>query len=219
MQSTPIFWTDTQQANERLAACVILYDGLPFYVTEAFNGDDGKARVNMTSCGPNPTNTRKLMDSPKFKRFRELPQIGWMNPSKGASAVFLERHARRSRQHGLSDQNVTRKSFRQGVLSNPEERRPLTTAMTDEGFVQCVTGVFPSLAKILANIEENSALAYSRKYCVYRDSDGIRWLYREAERVGLFTGTETLNLLSKFAYCREEIMADPAFTLDRIQEF
>jgi len=45
MQSTPIFWTDTTQANERLASTIILYDGLPYYVTEAFNGDDGKARV------------------------------------------------------------------------------------------------------------------------------------------------------------------------------
>lgn len=219
MIESPIFWTDVQQAQERLVATVILYDGSPYFVVSAENGADGKPRLYLMECGNETNLTRKVMDSPKFKRFRELPQIGWMNYDKGTSAHFFERGARRSRQHGLSDSNISHWGLTHGTITNLTSRRDLSEVMHDKGFIHMVKDEYPTLTSILAKIVDNTAIAYSRRYCVYRDVDGVRWLYRNTDRIGLFTGANTLNLLSKHSFYREEIMADEKFTLDKIQEF
>ena len=62
-------------------------------------------------------------------------------------------------------------------------------------------------------------MAYGLHYAVIRDVDGIRWLYRDMDRVGLFFGADSLLLLSSKSFLREEIMADSAFTIGNIREF
>jgi hypothetical protein len=91
--------------------------------------------------------------------------------------------------------------------------------MFDKGFCDSHNRKFPSLEKILANIKPGTSIAFSPLFCVVRAGDGLRWMYRETERIGIFTGVDTLNLISKYAYLREEIMNDDLFTLNNLREF
>lgn len=225
---TDYFWTDAGQAQERINHCVILYDDTPFYVESIDGGyDDGVPRAMLSSCG-NYTNksnlVRKQLNSPKFKKFRELPRIGWTNLVDHAKygVVFLSRVNTRTRVHGLSTNNVMAKYVTASDGNDPAiVTAPINFGhvRTDRGFVDAHRGKFPSLDKILANIQENSGIAFSTKFCVIRDYNGLRWLYRNTDKVGIFTGADTLNLISRHAYLREEIMDDPAFTVNTIREF
>jgi hypothetical protein len=218
-----IFWTDTEQARERLSGTVVLYDGQPVYINDIENGDnfeDGIPRANISMCGQVDGKTfRKRLDSPKFNKFRSLPELGWINSTK-YGAILLQRRATRSRLHGLSGNNVYASFF----LGMPEYtigrfERGWEAVWNTKSFIDQCNNEYPSLASILLNIEEASGLAFSRKFAVYRDTLGLRWLYRETDRIGIFTNANSLNLLEKFKFYREEIMAEPNFTLDNIQEY
>lgn len=219
------FWTDAQQASDRLNRTVICYDNQPHYVDIVEHHDDGIPRARIRPCSDRDSaGERKMLNSPKFKRFRDLPRLGWVNsanPSLGA--VFLARRLTAGgRSHGLSNGNVLALNFDFVTGGNPIVRSgnySFTDFIFDKGFCDSHNRVFPSLDKILSNIKPNTAIAFTPLFCVLRTSDGIRWLYRETEKVGIFTGVDTLFLTTKFAYLREEIMSEPFFTLNNLREF
>jgi hypothetical protein len=218
-----IFWTDTEQARERLTGTVVLYDGQPVYINDIENGnnfDDGIPRANIAVCGESGDKvTRKRLDSPKFNKFRSLPELGWVNSAK-YGAILMQRRATRSRLHGLNGNNVLA-TFFYGMpeYSTGRFERGWDYMYKTKSFVDACNNIYPSLESILLNIQEDSALGFSRKFAVYRDTLGLRWLYRETERIGIFTNANSLNLLEKFKFYREEIMSEPKFTLDNIQEY
>ena len=232
MPKSEIFWTDLDQAAARLTSSLIVYDGRPVYVDSVTSGvglDDHPEipRANIRECGAKgvrATTTRKLLNSPKFSRFRDLPKVGWTNlvANPGQSPILITRRpAAGSRTHGLAGNNTRVSTFAvigDSVSINHGDYN-IFHFINDEGFVDAHVGNYPTLVAILTNIQENSGIAYSREYCVYRDNVGIRWLYKEKNKVGIFTGVDTLNLFQKFSYLREEIMDDPAFTLNNIREF
>lgn len=218
-----IFWTDSEQARERLAGTVVMYDNLPVYVYDIENGDnfdDGVPRANIQFCASKEEKRqRKRLDSPKFNKFRSLPELGWVNSTK-YGAILLARKAARTRLHGLCQTNVKGMFF----YNAPEYQiipyeRAWEYLYNTQSFVDMCSNVYPALADVLLNVQENSALGFSSKFAVYRDTLGLRWLYRETERIGIFTNSNSLNLLEKFKFYREEIMAEPKFTLDNIQEY
>ena len=219
-----IFWTDTNQARERLSNTVVMYDGEPVYILDIYSGDDFDDRVPrayLTYCSaPNDPPKRKRLDSPKFNKFRDLPSLGYLNCPK-YGAVFLERRAARSRLHGLCDTNVSVQYF--GRDGNTYDLRRMDGGWklyyTTTGFLESCKDAFPTLEEVLLNIKENTSIAFSRKFAVYRDELGLRWLYRNEQRIGLFPNAKSLCLISKFKFYREEIMAEPKFTLDSIQEY
>lgn len=139
--------------------------------------------------------------------------------------MFLARRTTTGgRNHGLSDNNVVvhSLSFRADEDALPRIIRGENSILNicfNKGFCDTHNFIFPSLDKTLANIKERTAVAVSPMFCVVRSTDGLRWLYRNLERVGIFTGVDTLNLISKYSYLREEIMADKSFTLNNIREF
>jgi len=218
-----IFWTDTEQARERLAGTVVLYDNQPVYINDIENGnnfDDGIPRANITICADGSGKTsRKRLDSPKFNKFRSLPELGWINSAK-YGAILMSRKATRSRLHGLNGNNVNT-TFFYGMPEYTAGRfeRGWDHTYDTKSFVDLCNNIYPTLESVLLNAQENSALGFSRKFAVYRDTLGLRWLYRESERIGIFTNANSLNLLEKFKFYREEIMSEPKFTLDNIQEY
>jgi hypothetical protein len=225
MGTSPYFWTDIEQATRKLVGCVLMYEDDPVYI-ERVNlpaSVGGPPIAVVKFCNKPSTNVTLPLDDPKFHKFRKMPSLGWCNPSPklgfGYGAIHLERITRNMQPHGLRAENVAAVSF------NPDMDAPLPSPYTfdalffDKGFVDSTKMKFPTLQGILENIKIKSALAYSPKYAVYRDSMGLRWLYRRTEKIGLFTGTDTLNLFTAFAFYREELMEDPFFTLNTIQEF
>lgn len=231
VDKTDIFWTDAQQAQERLTSTIILYDDRPVYVTDIVTRDreDVEAphipRANIFSVEDRKRVTsRKRLDSPKFKRFRELPKLGWVNNPKTGLACYLSRRpVQGSRSHGISEGCLRGVSTFLDDNNNITLSRLGAVAWQDcvftQAFVNMHQGVYPSLEEVLLNIQENTAVAYSRDFCVVQDRDGIRWLYYKTTKAGIFTGSNTLSLLRNKAYLREMIMDDPAFTLDTITEF
>lgn len=230
MNKADMFWTDRGQAQERIAGTVILYDNDPVYVDrveDAFDSPDNVIRVSIRSCDPDQTVSRKRLDSPKFKRFRELPTLGWMNSADPRTgALFLYRRSVRTRSHGLSRNNVNVVGFPKKVVYAGNYAGSLQSYgegsfdqfMFDRGFKDMHHGRYPSLGSILSAVQECSAIAFTNRFCVVCDDFGIRWLFRDRTRVGIFGGDNTLFLLKKFVYLREEIMAEPRFTIDQIRE-
>lgn len=233
MSKTDIFWTDYVQAQERLANTVILYDNNPVYVEGCAPGDPGAMdnpdipRAQIRDLGVLKASTkssRKILNSPKFERFRRLPNLGWCNmvanPKTGP--LFLSRRpVAGSRLHGLANANTRVENF---VLNGDAffldgGGYNLMNVVYDQGFTDMHHGRYPTLGAVLANIKENSGIAYSLDFCVWRDTVGIRWLFHKTNKIGIFTGVDTLNLFTKFAYLRETIMQDEAFTLNNIREF
>jgi len=221
---SPYFWTDVDQAQARLLGTLILYDGLPYWVREIRDGySDGIPRAVLASPLEGSTIRRRL-DSPKFERFRRLPPLGFVNcvQNNTLKAVFLRRRARNHQRHGLTSEVV--RVYTPPFGSDGSDR-PSTgflrfdNVTSSEGYMDACKGEFPTLEEILQRGTPNSCLAYSPKYAVYRDPEGLRWLFRETEKVGLFTGTDTLNLFPTTKFWREEIMEDPLFTCNFIQEF
>lgn len=232
MPKSEIFWTDHVQAQERLASTVILYDNEPVYVdgiVGANAGDDNPSipRAQIRPCGvakASAKSSRKILNSPKFERFRRLPNIGWMNmvANPKVGPLFVSRRpVAGSRLHGLANPNIRVENF---VINGDNffldgGGYNLQNIMYDVGFSDMHHGRYPTLAAVLANIKEGTGIAYSLDFCVWRDAVGIRWLFHKTNKVGIFTGVDTLNLFTKFSYLRETIMDDPAFTLNNIREF
>ncbi len=223
------FWENAEQTRERLSESIVLYDNVPAFVTSVQDHEDGVPRLELIMCDKPKDFVRKIANSPKFKRYRELPSIGWMNvmgdhrtsTKLESTAALVERRNMVARTHGLCDGNT---SVTIPVIDNNSVHftalgNGLRGIMFDSGFSAMHAGEYPSLQQILINIVPVSSIAYSRVFCVLRDDAGLRWLYRYRERVGIFTGSDSLNLLTKYVYLREEIMADPAFTLNTIREF
>lgn len=219
-----IFWTDTTQARERLNNTVVMYDGKPVIVLDVLDGGDFADRIPrayIQYCDPALAGEpqRKKLNSPKFNKFRDIPPLGWLNCPKNG-AMFLERKATRSRLHGLCESNVTCWTFHsEGSYELYRYEGGWKRTYPTTAFIESCNDVFPSLEEILLVIKENSSIAFSRKFAVYRDDLGLRWLYRNEQRIGLFPNAKSLCLISKFKFYREEIMAEPKFTLDSIQEY
>ena len=217
---TDYFWTDYEQAVERLQGCLVLYDGVMVYIDQIEPHDDGVPRARLSYLDGSAKKERKMLNSPKFKNFREMPKLGWFNHSSpDVGALYVSRITTRHRSHGLNDTNVSIRRF----AGKEHELQPgpyhLRNIMADGGFNESHENIFPSVKNILKNIGECQSIAYSRDYCISRDALGIRWLYRKTDKVGLFTGNDTLNLAEKFSFLREEVQEDPLFTLNNIKEF
>lgn len=216
MLKSSFFWTDLTQASERLNRSVILYDGDPVYVEAVSEGSDGVPKVHIMDL-VNQQVIRKNADSPKFERYRKLPNLGWFN-SKGIP-LFMERRTRTSRSHGLTNENVAIFNLHAGSGTLQANGNTFINVMFDKGFIDSHNDRFPSMERTLRDIAPGSSIAVSRKLLVNCDMDGLKWLWLGKARVGIFTGSDSLLLLPKYAFHREEIQSEKAFTLNRIREF
>lgn len=216
-QRNPNFWTDYIQASERIANTVVLYDKDPFYVTQCYQDASPMAAGTLYTDKGASSAHFKLSD-PKFHRFRKLPATGWVNSYNYKRAFNVDRVPVRTRQHGFSDQNVTLATiYDNSRVQNGDER--MLRFCSDKGYIEACHGVYPSLRDILENIRQESSLAFSSKYAVYRDDKGIRWLFRGVNKIGLFFGADTLMLLSDSTCYKEELQSDPLVSISNIREF
>lgn len=223
-----MFWTDHQQASERLLNTVVLYDKTPVLVERVESGGnftDGVPRCyirDITKEGSKAV--RKRLDSPKFNKYRDLPELGFVNNNKTYRASLLSRRVVRSRQHGLSDNNVIcytliyKEEGRDEYYVGAHAGMSFSSLFFSEQLKAMFDNEYPPLRDILSNLQQKHFIAYSRKFAVYRDSNDMMWLYRLHERVGFFSNNDTLTLFKKARGYREEIMEDVAFTLNNIAE-
>lgn len=215
---SPYFWEDAQQASERLTNTYVLHGDTPFFVQTVSPGD-GETPSAIGRAYPLEKSEIHNLDDPAFHRFRKLPPVGWVNCERYSEGLYLERRPIRSRVHGLNDNNV-----RVGFIPDQAVRLSFgdfsfESVVKDPAYAQCCVGEYPSLEETLSCIRSGTTIAISNKYAVKRDSEGLRWLYRLSERVGLFSGNASLLLANSSAYLREELVEDPAISVENIQEF
>ncbi len=215
-QPKPQFWEDTVQANERLSNTVILYGTDPFYAMQV----DARGSIQGNLYTKDGAVTKALkMDDPNFHRFRKLPPLGWVNSIIDKQAMFLDRTPTRSRLHGLHDQAVVISGIHSESGSTYRTDNRITRFVADKGYLEACHGIRPALNEVLLRIRSSTAISISEKYAVLRDNSGMRWLYRNLNKIGLFVGANTLMLLEGKGFYREELQSDPAITIANIREF
>lgn len=211
------FWENLEQARERLSGCYIMYGNEIVYVEDVHAKSNGLTARIYDAARINPSRLVKLSD-PAFKSFREIPPLGWTNIVGGTkpNAVFMERVPVRQRTHGLSNNNVTVKDNSTGLVGRSREYN-FTSVVTNKGYEGTIEGKYPSLEEVLQKLPRDSLAAVSSRYAVQEDSPGMKWFYRNSERVGMISG-ENLLLFKGFLYLLEELQEAKEITFKDVRE-
>lgn len=158
-----------------------------------------------TNEGQNSGVIRKMMNSPKFNKFRPFP-LGMVNTAQGYAA-YLERRPTRYTQQGLMD-NMIR--FRTVMVGDSEQRK-YTSGYNFYGadMYRVIKGIYPSADECLSRFKEdsvtNQSVAFARDFAFVRGPLGIVYLAYKEEIVG-FTptvSTEEVRLGKDFQHLRE----------------
>lgn len=219
MLKTEYFWTDRDQANERLAGSFVLYNDCPVYIHEIRSRRGDPSAI--TTKYPAGVAEEISLSDKGFHRFRVPLPIGWVNNTHTKQAYFLERRPIRSRQHGFSRNNILVKeiAMHRGLALLPSGEISFETIAKDVQYQAAVTGNYPDIAEVLNRIRAGTTIAFCNTMAVGRDDLGLRWLYVEQDRVGLFVDNDTLLLIDRFSYLKEQIAETPAFKISNIKEF
>lgn len=219
---TDYFWTDTTQARERLQGSIVVYDGKPVYVAEIVDHDSEPKALIVQCNDAGGARNRKQLNSPKFKKFRELPKLGFVNMENKPGLCIVKRRVVSTRIHGLFDSNTYVDwvfiDEDKGIFFN--RGSPFgQTVWSDPGFTNAHIGNFPTMESIIRNLKPGTGCAFNNQYAVLRDRAGYRYLYRLDQRAGIIVDADTLLLTEKTRFLREELQNDPTFTLNTIREF
>jgi hypothetical protein len=219
-----MFWTDATQAQERLAGTVISYDKKPVLIENIRVDANGKDAADCFILGKNSKRTLIPLEDDKWNNFRDLPKLGWFNyvgEGNKIVPIHLERRAINTRQHGLSNNNVT--SVRASLAGVERDRYfNLIDYLGSTGYLETTETdeAYPKLSQILMSLDDTPAgVAFSPRFCVIVTEEGMKWLFRKNRRIGFFTGTDSLNLFPRNGFYKEELQAVPAFDINNIREF
>jgi len=215
---TDFFWTDRDQASERLSNTFILYEDKPVFIHE-IRSNRGEPKAVLTVYPEGKGREIQLSDK-GFGRFRTPLPIGWVNNLASRRACYLQRRPVRSRQHGFSRSNISTMTFLGHDMDfGASSDYSFETIAKDAQYAAAVKGEFPSIDEVLNKIKVKTAVAICPEMAIKREANGIRWLYFNADKVGLFVDSDTLLLTSEYTYAKEQIMETPAFKISTIKEF
>ena len=214
---TPFFWEDAVQAQERLQGSYVLYGDEPVFI-EQVNSRRSDVVAMISRCVSRNIEEVSL-SSPLFHMFRKLPILGWINDIEAKKALFLDRQSTRSRTHGFVDNNIRVGNTEEGSDELYFRNYRFSTIAVRQGYFDANKGNYPSLPDVLSVIRNNSIIAVSNKFAVKRDQGGLRWLYHGMNKIGVFTDTETLLLVTRFSFMKEEIQETPNLLISNVREF
>jgi len=218
MLKTDFFWTDVAQAEERLRGSYIRFGD-----KAAFVDSIGSPRAGPTATVisyPDGKAENVLLSDARFNRFRVPLPIGWVNNQAYKRAFFLSRGPQRSRIHGMTRSNTIVMTIdKSGHLGGAGDYLSYEGIAKDPQYGAAIRNEYPPLLLVLDKIKNGTGVALSKDLCIHRDMSGIRWLFVGSDRVGLFTGADTLLLLSSFAYVKEQLQEAPEFTVNNLVEF
>lgn len=146
---------------------------------------------------------RKMMNSPKFNRFRPYP-LGMSN--NGKNAVYLERTPQRRTEQGLT-RNMLKLSHCGLDSSRSIGRSDID--IIGKPLRSCILGEYPSAQECLTNLLdsaiENESAAFHRQFAFCRGPLNLVFLYYKGDAVGMlpYKNTSTLLLDPAFAYVKE----------------
>lgn len=152
---------------------------------------------------PNSRIIRKMMNSPKFNKFRPFP-LGMVN--KQGSVFYLERHPTRHTQQGLC------KNMLYGGevdLLNRKKDTHSPVSIFDRDFFDTIKGIYPDFKSVLEALKDpdvvNTGAAFSRDFAVMRGPFNTLFLAYKRETVGQITNRDDseIKLGSGFSHLRE----------------
>jgi hypothetical protein len=153
---------------------------------------------------------RKMMNSPKFNKFRPFP-LGMCN-IKGEGAYYLERMPRRETHQGLTNQMI----YQHLICTNgdrKENSRRFEGPFDIRGaaFRSCVLGEHPTAQECLSNLLDpdvtNDAAAFDRNFALVRGPINMMFLAYQADIIGVLpkNNFEYFRLGREFIHCKEVV--------------
>jgi hypothetical protein len=236
------FYENLQEAHSRLLRTVVTYDNVPYLIQAICNHkEDGIFRVYMQEVGkvldefPNVDRfpaedpnlgkhidkwmedhpdkfVRKMMNSPKFNRFRPFP-LGMCNIGEGT--YYLERTPARRREQGLTANSILGAVVSVNNLKAPTSRSPVNL-MSGE-LRDTIKGDYPSVKDCLTNLNDpdvsNNAVGFHRYLALTRGPLDLTFLVHKQEVIGYVEGIDEpkVTLGRTFKQYRELVQETGAF--------
>lgn len=188
-----------EQATLRLKGTVVMYDGRPAMVLDAFEEKKGTIGVNITPLPKKRDNIKVSLDDPKLD-IREF-KLGYVNAFNHAG--YLTRLAGRQQRQGLCQGNckVDDEFFR-------HTRHNFADLANRPEFADALSGIYPKFEKCVDSLIGNPdmrSMAFCRRFALYRDPElGYFELRYRGHRVA-WGDPNAFNLPSEFSYLTEVI--------------
>lgn len=190
------------------------------------SGADGHYLDNWMGANPHSGLIRKMLNSPKFNRFRpfKLGMCNWRTNSQ-AQAFYCMRQPTRNKEQGLTNRmllslpiKVTLDEVQLETAPGGGSRRksisPTSSPKLDsEAFASCVAGEHPDIDTVLSNLNDNAVVnasaAFHREFAIARGPVGTLFLVYKQNVVGALPNLD-----------RSQLIVDPRYqhTIDAIQE-
>lgn len=183
-------WDNPDDANMRLAGCVVRHAGRVVYVERI----DGDMDVLYTVVGDQNEQTKMApLDDPDWD-FSPMP-TGYMNI--GDVAYYVERVPCRRWKHGLHPDNV--------MVSPP--RLPVRNFMKRPEFRASIENKYPSFDEVLKAVRQRAerSRAFCKHYALRRDEVGLVWLLYRDIKVGWLEDDSSIHLGPEFEFLKEDI--------------
>ena len=152
---------------------------------------------------------RKMMNSPKFNKFRPYP-LGMCNFN--GSVYYLERQPTRKSEQGLTHGMITSQSVN---LAPDNGKRALNRSgmvgLYGPSFLACIKGTHPTAQECLDNLQDpdilNDAAAFHRQFAFVRGPLGMIFLAYKADIIGVLPNKDlsVLRLGRDFRHTREVV--------------
>jgi len=212
-----MFWSDAQQASERLLHTFILYEDEPVYVENIAADGDRDAVASLRRYSPKEGRFSANLSDPRFHKFRKLPAKGWINAERQAAAYYVERRPVRSRTHGLNGNNTSVAYVRPD--GNVTWRDiAFEDIARDPGYAAACKNEYPSFRDIYDHVRNGSCIGINPSFAMFRDDAGLRWLYKGVRKIALIPNNDTLLITEKFSYLKEEIMGVESLPVSSIRD-
>ncbi len=207
------FYENLDEVTFRLNGSVVRYDGDPVYVQGCENHNDGIIRLNISTIPLDGTEkvTRKMINSPKFDKFRPIP-LGNLNYVHGGALAVqrLERIPARTHTQGLT----SRATSIQPVANSNNllgTRIDFNAAIRNEGFVEMCKNIYPTLDEFLKT--DITECAIHADYTVVKSGNtGMSYIYHKFDKVGILSTRREVLLFPKFGYLKEAMDATRLFS-------
>ena len=150
---------------------------------------------------------RKMMNSPKFNKYRPFP-LGMCNDNNGCA--YIERQPNRKVEQGLLQSMTVQIPVAMDMDATPNEGRH-TIDIYAPNFRNCVVGDYPSPVTCLNNLLDdaviNSAVGFHREFALVRGPMGTLFLAYRNNIIGLLPNSDfsAVRLGVEFTYTKEVV--------------
>ncbi len=204
-----------EQARQRLEGTTVVFDGEGYSLRQVTQEPDGLSatlyKLPVSGSKTNKSIVHSLKD-PKFNRFRPF-ELGFVNlfdeefVGNNTNCLFTYRRPLRSgARQGLSREALDGRYLQNSRGTGRCEGWNIDTLNQCQSFADMLKGSYPTYVEAVDNLINNSSIAFDRNYAVLKDVDGLIWLYRKLERIGLVQDkSKEILLFSTKGYLREEI--------------